>query len=138
MAFTVTPVNGSKPGDLLHFWDATFLDGDTDGPWIGTGFDFTDGLGTTVVPPAPLFTDVYSINGSANIYTGTWIVEINTAVQVATRPGYTNPLNGQVVAPTTFNAPVGGAWRLRKVAGLDSGGTARVAVGYFPGNLTNN
>lgn len=139
MPFTVTPLNAPKPGDLVHFWDVTAsLDADTVGPWVATGFDFQDPAVATIVAPAPLSTFCFTVNGSAIRYNGQYAVEISTASQSALIPGYTNPLTGAVVADQTVTVPAGGAWRLVKIAALDSAGSIRVGVGYFPGGVTNN
>ncbi len=132
MAFTVTPLSPAKPGDLIHFWDVNAsADGDTNGPWIAAGFDSSSGL--------PQFSDVFTTNGTNVQYVGRWRVEFNTTAVSATVPGFTNPLTGAVVADQTVTAPIGAAWRTVKGAtAVDSNGTCRVAVGYFPGNLTDN
>lgn len=141
MAITLTSINGSKPGDLLHFWDALVtLDADTIGPWIATGFEVSPESGGSgaVTALAPQFLHAFTVNGTNIAYVGEYIVELNSAPVVATKPGYTNPLNGQVVPTTTVTVPAGGAFRIVKSAVLDSNGAIRVAVGFLPGNLTNN
>lgn len=142
MAFTVTPVNPSKPGDLIHFWDIAALDADTDGPWIATGFQASSGeSGATIGGPLPQYTHMQAQDGTAAIYTGVYRVELNSTPQVATVPGYSYVDSQGVtrtVGATTFTAPIGGAFRLRKSNAVGSGGTVRVGVGYFPGNLTTN
>lgn len=141
MAFTTTPVNPTKPGDLLHFWDVAALDADTVGPWIATGFQASNGeSGGSIGGPLPQFTHAQAADGTAAIYIGQWRVELSTASQLATIPGYTYTRDGVsvIVAATAVTVPAGGAFRVVKGAAVGGAGTVRVCIGYFPGNLTNN
>ncbi len=142
MAFTVTPVNPTKPGDLIHFWDVAALDADATGGWIASGFQASSGeSGASVGGPVPQLAHIQAADASAAQYIGQWRVELSTATQTATVPGYTyTDINGnsQTVGSTTVSVPAGGAWRVVKGTAVGSGGTCRVGVGYFPGNLTNN
>lgn len=127
MAFVVSTLNPTKPGNVAHFWDVLADDADTQSDWYASGFQET-----------PQEYTVFDVLGFAKTYTGFYRVELNTLTVSAKVPGYsyTNAEGFLVTVPETAVDQVAGrAWRLVKSAIVTSGGPVRVKVAYYPGDL---